>query len=385
MRILHVQLCGPYTDGWSYQENVLPRMHRDQGHNVEIVATVESYENGKMVRLNSGVSKTKEGIKLTRLPYSRILPIGIARKLRVFVGLDRVFNSFEPEIVFLHESQFLDVKRVAEYAKRNPGTRLYVDCHTDFVNSARKWLSKNILHKIIYKRCAKKIEPYTTKFFGTLPARCDFLREVYGIPAEKIELLPFGAEDDRINWERRDEIRENIRHQLKLSEGDFVVISGGKLDRRKNTHLLLKAIREIRSDQVELILFGIPDSEMKEEIEQLSKHERIRYVGWLNSEQIYDYFLASDLAVFPGTHSVLWEQAIGTGLPEIVRRRTGFEHVDLGGNCIFLETETVAEIRESILKVYSDTELFQQMKQTALLKGVPHFAYSEIARKAIDG
>jgi len=383
MRILHVQLCGPYTDGWSYQENVLPRMHKNQGYDVEIVTTVESYENGKLVSLSSGVSSTKEGIPLIRIPYSRMMPLKVARKLRTFVGLDSVLSSFEPQIIFLHESQFLDVKYVVEYAKKNSGTRIFVDCHTDFVNSAKNWISKNVLHKIIYKGCAKKIEPFTTKFFGTLPARSDFLREVYNIPAEKIELLPFGAEDDKIDWEGRVRIRRDIREQMKLAEDDFVIISGGKLDKRKNIHLLMEAVREIDNDRVKLIIFGSSNAEMKAEIEELSRHERIRHTGWLDSDQVYNYFLASDLAVFPGTHSVLWEQAIGTGLPAIFRKWKGFDHVDLGGNCLFLETDTAKEIRENVCKVVADSKLFQHMKQTAILKGIPNFAYSEIAKKAI--
>jgi len=385
MRILHCCLANFYIDGFSYQENILPRVHKNLGHDVEILASTETYvTKTKLGYVEPRSYCNEDDIRVTRIPYSKLLPHSVMRKLRLYKGVKEKLEGFKPDIIFLHDFQFLDVKYIVRYAEENPKVKVYADCHTDFVNSARNWVSKNILHKIIYKRCAKKVEPYTTKFFGTLPARSDFLKEVYNIPAEKIELLPFGAEDDKIDWGAKDDIRRNVRKDLCLSEADFVIISGGKLDKRKNIHLLMKAIREIDINRVKLVLFGIPDSEMKEEVEQLAQHESIRYVGWLNSEQIYNYFLASDLAVFPGTHSVLWEQATGSGLPGIFKRWKGFEHIDLGGNCLFLETDSVKDLKNKINRVFVNTELFQHMKQTAFLKGVPHFAYAEIAKKAID-
>ena len=37
------------------------------------------------------------------------------------------------------------------------------------------------------------------------------------------------------------------------------------------------------------------------------------------SKDSYDYFEASDLVVFPGCHSVMWEQVTGQGKPMLVK------------------------------------------------------------------
>jgi hypothetical protein len=58
---------------------------------------------------------------------------------------------------------------------------------------------------------------------------------------------------------------------------------------------------------------------MKDEIMNLLDSSAIRYLGWVPSEKVYNYFFAGDLAFFPGTHSVLWEQAVGIGLPCILK------------------------------------------------------------------
>ena len=45
---------------------------------------------------------------------------------------------------------------------------------------------------------------------------------------------------------------------------------------------------------------------------------KIHFLGWQNNYDIYKYLNASDLAVFPQSQSVLWQQAISMELPLIV-------------------------------------------------------------------
>ena len=136
--------------------------------------------------------------------------------------------------------------------------KIFVDGHTDFVNSAKGWVSKNILHKIIYRWCAREILPYTQKFYGTLPTRVDFFNKIYKIPQDKIELLEFGVDDSVFNISLKNEIRKSKRKELGLSADDFVIVSGGKIDYRKNIHLLIDAMSLISDQKIKLILFGTP-------------------------------------------------------------------------------------------------------------------------------
>jgi hypothetical protein len=129
-------------------------------------------------------------------------------------------------------------------------------------------------------------------------------------------------------------------------------------------------------------VFGLPNNEMKRVVESLTS-SATRYIGWLSADEVYDYFLASDLAVFPGTHSVLWEQAVGTGLPAIFKKWDGMTHVDVGGNCMFVEEGTVEELLLVIESVVRDKNHYNKMKHVAVTKGIPYFSYANIARVAI--
>ena len=385
MRILHCCLSAFYIDNYSYQENILPRMHKMQGHEVAILASTETFiDNYNLGYLLPCSYKTNEKIPITRLPYTNWLPHKIAKKLRIYKGVSNIIQFFKPDIIFLHDLQFLSIIEFSTYAKNNPNVVIYVDGHTDFINSAKTWISKNILHRIIYKWCANRIKPYVRKFYGTLPARVDFFKSVYGIPEHMVELLVMGADLSDVDFSIKDEIRTSIRKSLEIDESDFLIISGGKIDTLKNINLLMIAVNELKNKKIKLIIFGNPSQEIEVEIEALSKSEYIRNIGWIPSEKIYKYFLASDLAFFPGTHSVLWEQAVGLGLPCVFKMWDGIQHMDVGGNCQFINEITIDSLKESIERIYKDADLFDRMKQVATSKGISEFSYYEIAKRAIE-
>jgi len=383
MKIIHCCLAAFYIDNFGYQENILPKIHKIQGHDVKILASTETYIQNKLGYVTPKSYINEYDIPVSRLSYITYLPHLVVRKLRLYIGVYQKLMEFMPDIIFLHDIQFLSIVDVVRYAKKNPEVRIYVDGHTDFGNSAKNWVSKNLLHKIVYKWCAKKIEPYTSKFWGVTPLRVDFFKKVYGIKENKVDLLVLGVDDTEIDFSRRNEIRAAIRKSLNL-DGKFIIITGGKIDARKKIEVLLEAVNQLEDDSVHLILFGSITEEMKPKISQLILSPKIEYVGWISPNEANDYFFASDLAVFPGTHSVLWEQSIGCGIPGVFRKWEGMQHVDVGGNCLFLDEGSKSEIQEVIINIIKNKTLYENLKKNSEEKGPKTFSYTEIAKRAIE-
>jgi len=384
LKILHCCLAAFYIDDAGYQENILPRIHQGQGHEVEIVASTETYiDNKALGYIAPGSYNNSDGILVTRLPYISWLPHVVAKKVRSYRGLTEVLSRFKPDILFLHNCQFWDVGSIIAYKRKNPEVKIFVDGHSDFINSATTWISKHLLHGVLYRYCTKRIEPHVEKFFGVLPARVDFFTQMYGVSPDKTALLVLGADDTIINWDQADQIRRRLRAEWGVQEDDFVLIAGGRIDRRKQFIDLLKAVKNIDRSNVKLILFGTPVPDVEAEITPLLDQPAVTHLGWVKSEAVYDFFLAADLGVFPGTHSVIWEQAIGTGLPALFRRWPGMDHVDVGGNCKFFESGTEQEVIDQVRQIVDSQEEFQKMKNAAMELGVPEFSYSQIALRAI--
>ena len=381
MKILHLMLGCFYIDNYSYQENYLPKYHKMQGNDVEIVASLVSFdENGKPILLpKAGKYVNEYGIPVTRIKYKKGR---FSRRLRYYIGLKEELERIVPDLIFIHGVQFMDIGIVAKYCKAHKNVMVYADNHSDFSNSAKNWVSKYILHRIFWKGCAHKINPYVKKFYGVLPARVDFLKNVYKLPENKIELLIMGADDESVERALKPEISERLRDKYGIVKDDFVIMTGGKIDNNKpQTLILMEAVNQLSDNNIKLLVFGTVTQELKGKFEDLLS-EKVKYIGWKKSEDIYNEYAVADLVAFPGLHSVLWEQAVGMGKPCVFRKIDGFNHVDLNGNCIYFEEDTAEDYGRVIKSAMRDIE---QLKKVAQNKGLNMFSYNKIAERSIGG
>lgn len=384
MRVIHVCLANFYIDGFGYQENILPRLHKAAGHDVRVIASTENYVNNVELRLvDPGRYVGTDGVDVTRLPYRKFVP----RKVRAYVGLEAELEAFQPDLIFVHDGQFYDFLTIRRYARRH-ACRVIADCHTDRVNSARGFVSRHILHGLFYRWIAQRCDDVVEKYRPTLPLRGDFLVEMYGLPREKMVVLPFGADDSATAHLDRDAVRATVRRELGIGAEDFVFVTGGKLDLRKNIHVLIERFSAARKTgklaKAHLIVVGAPDAAVTQELAALEIDAHIRMLGWQASSQIYRYFWAADLAIFPGTHSVLWEEAIGHGLGVMARRWRGMEHLDVGGNILWLDEDTPAAIGDALDQLSaSDFAVARALTRSASELGPSRFSYSSIAADAL--
>ncbi|MBO5618347.1 MAG: glycosyltransferase, partial [Pseudobutyrivibrio sp.] len=165
---------------------------------------------------------------------------------------------------------------------------------------------------------------------------------------------------------------------------DILVMTGGKIDLAKTqTITLMEAINSLDNPKIKLIVFGSVVDELKDALEaQLS--DKCQYIGWIDSAKTLNYYGAADLVVFPGRHSVFWEQVVGIGKPMICKYWDGTTHVDLGGNVKFLYKDTEEELVEAIQSVLGNRQEYDRMTAIAKEKGMKEFAYSNIAKRSIE-
>lgn len=380
-KVVHLCLGNFYVDGYSYQENLLPKYHVKLGYDVSIIASLRSYDkNGVVCYLKEGeYVDCNNGCRIIRINYKKGIFGKLYKKLRFFSNTYNLLLREKPDIIFVHNTGFGDAKWVKKYMDEHPDTVLFADSHADWINSGRNFLSKYILHKIIWRHYTLMLLPYYKKVYGVLPLRCDFLHDVYSIPKEKIELLPLGVDDDDIPF-NKDEVRNSVRQELGIENNDLVIITGGKINSLKNTHKLMQAFSEISNEKVHLVIFGVVSPDFENEfVKYLSNN--IHYIGWCSSNEVIRIMLSADLACFPGTHSTLWEEAVGLSLPCIFKYWEGIHHVDINGNCIFLDDDAVEDIKKALTNALC-CDTLKELKNKAEM-AAKHFRYSEIAKKAI--
>lgn len=388
MRIAHICLAAFYIDGFGYQENILPKLHRMMGHDVVIIASTETYvDRTKLGYVDPSSYTNEHGVPVHRLPYAKWVPRRLRSKVRAYEGLEARLEDFQPDLIFVHDVQFWDFLAIRRYVLRRP-TRVYADCHADFVNSARGFVSRHLLHGLFYRQILQRVDPIIDRYLPTLPARADFLHEVYGLAPEKMEILPFGADDTVTQGLERGAIRNEVRSRLAIPDDAVVLVTGGKLDLRKNIHVLIERFSELKKSGalsgMHLLVFGQPDAAVQAELAAIDIHVEVHLLGWMQAKDIYKMFLAADLAIFPGTHSVLWEEAIGHGLGVVAHHWPGVYHLDLGGNIRFIHDVSPEALDELLRELWQDdAALVRTMTGMAAEKGPRTFSFSMIAAEAI--
>lgn len=382
---MHIQLAGPFTENANYQDNILPKYHARIGNDVFFLGTCYSWKNGKIEIVSPERKKLQDGIVLERVPFVRIINSYFTEKLRYSTKVYKVIENYNPDMIMLHDVQSLSDIAICRYLKKHPSTKLIVDCHTDFLNSASNWVSRVFLHGILWKHMALKLNKYAKVFYGTLPARVDFLKNVYKLPPEKCELLVMGADDELVKEVLDSDWRGIIREKYNVGDDEFLVVTGGKiLSYRKEVLDLIQAVIDLDNPKIKILFFGLVDDLFLNTFNELKKNNRFIDAGWISSDITYRYMAAADLIVFPGLHSVMWEQAVGMGVPCVFRKLDGFDHVDLGGNAVFIDDISVESIKRTIVDIYDNKDLYNRMKEVASVEGMKAFSYREIAKKCID-
>lgn len=381
-KIVHICLNGSYTDGFNYQDNLLSKYHRKLGYLVTLLAPQWSLsKEGKIIFTIDTDYYNTDGIYIRRLSQSGKRK-NSSRKLKRYEHLYHILEEEKPDCIFLHNLQMLDTLTICKYMKIHPQVLLYVDNHADFSNSGTNFISRFFLHKGLWKFCAQKINPYTKKFYGVLPARVDWLVNMYGLPPEKCELLVMGADDSEIERVQNSNIREAVRQKYCIDKTDTLVITGGKIDCYKLQILTLAQLIHKKQDtHLKLLIFGSVDDKIKPQLDALCDGKYVCYIGWITGNESYDLFSAADIIAFPGRHSVYWEQAVAMGVPLICKYWPGTTHIDIGGNVKFLMNDSADEMLCALNAVLNNYREFYKNSQKEARK---LFWYSSIAKKSIE-
>lgn len=310
MRILHLCLSNFYVDGFAYQENELVQQNIRDGHVVKVIASTEVIgTNGKLSHVLPRKYLGSDGALVERLPYRRFMPRKIMAKLRMHPGVEQKIAEFAPDVILFHCACGWELNAAGRYVRKNPHVHLYVDSHEDFINSARNFFSKWILHWAYYRTILRRNLKYVTKVLPVAVSALEFMRDFYGVPTEMLELYPLGAfVFDDTEYKR---LRENGRQLLELNNDDVLIVQSGKLDSSKK---LLEALIAFRGTTDPALFFAVagrilPDIENEVEA-HATADPRIRLLGWQSADELRTLLCAADVYCQPGTQSATMQMSL---------------------------------------------------------------------------
>lgn len=382
MRIMHLCLSCFYNDNYTYQENLLPSINKEDGHEVRIVASTEVFvDNARLGYVTPSSYETADGIPVTRLPYRKWLPHIIMKKLRAYPGVYDLLEDFAPDVILFHGCQAWELRTVVRYKRKHPHVKLYADSHEDKQNSARTWLSRNTLYRLFYVPVYKRAEPYLDKVFYILPETKEFMQEHMNADVDKLGLYSLGGllPDDAAYANSR----EKKRAELGLKDTDILLLHTGKMEVLKRTPELLAAFSNVRADDLCLAVIGSIPEEMKEAImPALAADPRIRYLGWKSGAELWDYLCACDLYMQPGKISATMQNALCCRCAAAVYPHPSYTEV-MGDSLFYVETQT--DIERLLTRIAAEPELLLGMRQKALKVAREKLDYRVLAARLYEG
>jgi glycosyltransferase involved in cell wall biosynthesis len=371
MKIL--MLCEFFNETLEYQENLLVKYYMKNGHQVTVVtSTFESvwdYYQDRSDKANSPRVYSHNGAKIIKLAFR----YNFLNRLRAYTRIDRILEEEAPDLIYVHDIM-LNFPEAIHYIKQHPECRMIMDYHADYSNSGKNWVSCRILHGVIRKWFLDRARPHLARIFPVVPASAKFLHELYKVPHSEMELLPLGADVDLAREIRARQEGRQLREALSIPDEAIVVFTGGKLTPHKRTELLIEAVARLPQHKLHVVVAGEAseaDQVYKRELIDRAKGATVHFVGWLDKHSIYRHLDMADLAVFPASQSILWQQAIAAGLPLIVGNAgdQDISYLNLHRNIVILDRENIAVQRfaEAIADIIGDPKRMQEMQAGAAL------------------
>jgi glycosyltransferase involved in cell wall biosynthesis len=240
--------------------------------------------------------------------------------------------------------------------------------------------------------------------YNFYPARCDRaiaisnrvrddLITTFGMPPERIDVIYNGVDIEAFSPAHREQVRSQMREQLRLNAGDAAAIFVANEFQRKGLDVLLHALGRMKAGiRPRLIVVGdtqdpaLTLDDCKSMARSLGIADRVRFVG--ASDRVQDYFAAADFMVLPTLYEpfgLVILEAFAGGIPAVFSRCAGASEIVREGREAFLidDPADVEEVASRMLPLACNPELRRAMGRAARETAV-NYSWDAIAQSTID-
>ncbi len=384
MKIVHV--IDYFQPRLGYQETFLAREHARSGHEVCVVTSDRYnpivYAGGAAEAVMGGRIKgsgffVEEGIKVWRLKTVSEIPHGIW-----VAGLAGKIKELQPDVVIMHGVASFSAIRIGRLKSKGVSFKLIYDDHMTYDNSRSplkvlyhpfRWLFSGLLQQT------------ADALVAILPETKTFMNRKYGLPLERITIIPLGADDELFRSDAA--ARQEIRRKLGISEDDIVFIYTGKVVPDKGLHLLVEATRLLKNDKVKALIVGGGSesyiAELRQAVKTSGLEGRFIWQAAVPNEELYRFYSAADAAVWPRGASIGQREAMACGLPIIIGQESKVtELVDYANGLTYRE-EDASDLAQQMGKLL-DSRLRSEMGRNSRRFIEEKLNWKTIARQYLD-
>ncbi len=211
--------------------------------------------------------------------------------------------------------------------------------------------------------------------------------ERYGARKEQLFEAKYAVDNERFSREVEGE-RERAS-QLRAELGvtaSVVFLFVGRLVKRKNVDLIVKAMNQLKGRDLALLVVG--DGEERVALEALAAGDRrVRFVGAVPQRDLARYYALADVLVLPARDEpwgLVINEAMAAGLAVIAHEHCGAA-VDLVGadNGFVLQSWSIEELASALERIAVDDKMRERMRACSQQK-IKEWSIEGAARGIID-
>ncbi len=368
LRILHI--IDHIYPMLGYQETSLAKVH-SRSFETRVITSdqytrsiYEANENLLKKRIVGIGLSTENGIEILRLPVRFNIELLNSPWL---VGLESAVTSFEPDAIIAHGMVNITSIRLAMLKPKMAHVKLVFDDHMTFDASRGGWV--NVLYKLFRTVFTPIFLKAADAFVAVTHETKRFMHEVYGIPSERIAIIPLGIDFELFCHDSR--ARDLTRKKFRIQDSDVVFIYAGKIIREKGVHLLVDAALQVckKYDQVRFMIVGGQDPSyldmLKRKISRARMSSRFSFINAVPNKELHEYYSAADVGVWPLQCSMTMLEATACGLPIIISDKSGATERATHGNGLLYREYDSSDL-EAKITLMLDDKLREKMSENAV-------------------
>lgn len=217
--------------------------------------------------------------------------------------------------------------------------------------------------------------------------------ESLGVPREKVHLVHPGVHAASF---ARSPGAGDVRKRY-APGGETLLLTVGRLQRRKGHDLVIKALASLRSELHNMKYLIVGDGDERARLEALAVDagvgDLVTFAGGVPAETLPDYYGAADLFVHPNRvdgvdvegFGIVFLEAAAAGLPTIGGTTGGSpDAVEAGITGLLVSGTDVAELASAIRTLASSVVLRRQMGEAGKARVTRHFTWERAATQVAE-
>lgn len=228
-----------------------------------------------------------------------------------------------PSLLVIHGWNYRTYTMLLRYG-RQYGHRLAFRGETNLQMEMERNTATRMLRKVALRNLLAPVH-----FFFYIGNQSHRFYKYLGIQSNKLIHTPYAVDNQRFQQEWQRINKDEVRAELGIPQGAFVILFSGKYIPKKRPLDLLKAFAMLNVPHSYLLLMG--EGELRHEMEKFIDANllsaRVCLTGFVNQSKVSMYYRSADVFVMCSDFGETWglsvNEAMNFSLPIVVSNRTG--------------------------------------------------------------